>query len=88
MPHPNPQVDDDPDFGNGFTITPQCINCIHFRQDAPLTCEAFPNGIPMVIFLNEFDHRRPWPGDGNLRYIPITPAKHPMQGMEADPENG
>jgi len=35
-------------------------------------CEAFPDGIPLEIFVNGFDHRREFPGDNGLRFVPIS----------------
>ncbi|HPE80109.1 MAG TPA: hypothetical protein PKZ35_08855 [Gammaproteobacteria bacterium] len=53
--------------------TRECINCV-YRVDSDganvPTCLAFPDGIPVVILLGEFDHRRPYPGDHGFRYRP------------------
>jgi len=32
-------------------------------------CVAFPSGIPAAIFQGRFDHRRPYAGDGGVRFI-------------------
>ncbi len=49
-----------------------CASCTRF--DASITdknvCEAFPNGIPDVVFFGEVDHRNPVKGDNGLQYLP------------------
>ncbi len=31
-------------------------------------CAAFPDGIPAAIYVEGFDHRHPYPGDGGVRF--------------------
>ena len=59
------------------SIGPICLycQCFHQRGDlrsAPpgLTCDAFPQGIPEAILGTQVDHRRPYAGDGGLRFVP------------------
>ena len=60
---------------------PQCFRCVHQLYGGGSTddgievgiCNAFPDGIPIVIWTNEFDHRNPYPGDGGIRFTPIPP---------------
>lgn len=33
------------------------------------TCEAFPDGIPGAILVNEADHHLPYPGDHGLKFV-------------------
>ena len=33
-------------------------------------CEAFPQGIPEEIWVGEFDHTKPYPGDNGIRFEP------------------
>lgn len=50
----------------------QClIACAHLRDgdlDAPITCDAFPQGIPDAILDNEVDHRQPVDGDHGIQF--------------------
>ncbi len=54
----------------GFT---QRVMCQH-RQEAR-KCVAFPDGIPQEIIDNEFDHRKPYPGDRGIRFLMTTTAR-------------
>lgn len=46
-----------------------CDACKRLKRtvDGP-TCAAFPDGIPTQI-LDGFDHRKPFPGDGGVRFV-------------------
>jgi hypothetical protein len=52
----------------------QCATCVHFHAENMKgeTCNAFPNGIPEVIYLGEHDHRLPFEGDNGIRYTQIV----------------
>lgn len=57
-----------------MTITmPQCAFCqyLHRNDKTANTCTAFPDGIPVEIFINEADHRNPYPGDHGVRFDPV-----------------
>lgn len=57
-----------------------CFACRHLERreesiedrtssgDRPATCTAFPKGIPDSIYHGGFDHRRPFPDDGGVRF--------------------
>jgi hypothetical protein len=53
-------------------IAPICAWCKRYRAPEqlgdPPTCEAFPNGIPAKIREDGFDHRKPFKGDGGVRF--------------------
>lgn len=38
-------------------------------EDAPPSCTAFPDGIPLAIWENDFDHRQPFPGDNGVKFL-------------------
>lgn len=57
---------------------PLCMNCVHYRglaRTRPRQCTAFGDGdIPLAIWLEGFDHRHPYPGDGGIRFEPKDPS--------------
>ena len=54
---------------------PICLGCKHFRErDDNLTCDVFPQGIPLDILTNQADHRRPYPGDQGILFDPVDDA--------------
>jgi hypothetical protein len=56
------------------TIAPMCMFCALFHKGpitaSPLTCDAFPVGIPDDILSSEFDHRQPHEGDQGVQFAP------------------
>ena len=32
-------------------------------------CTAFPDGVPDAVYLGGFDHRAPYPGDNDIRFL-------------------
>ena len=61
----------------------QCRGCRHLFNLELWTCAAFPNGIPAAILAGDFDHRKPYLGDGGIRYEPLPDGQAP--GMRHDP---
>lgn len=49
---------------------PQCARCKHRHPGKDWTCEAFPDGIPRKVWLNELDHRKAVKGDHGIRFEP------------------
>lgn len=39
------------------------------RRTSLTTCEAFPNGIPVVIVTGDFDHHNRYVTDGGLQFV-------------------
>ena len=54
-----------------------CQACAHYRGFQPgadvLTCDAYPEKIPIPIWALEHDHREPYPGDGGVRFEDYEP---------------
>jgi hypothetical protein len=53
-------------------LPPICVDCAHFDENSahPITCRAFPQGIPDEIFTFGNPHLDPFPGDNDLRFEP------------------
>ena len=49
---------------------PVCADCKHLHPKCA-TCEAFPNGIPDVIYLYGNKHTKPLKGDNGIRFEPV-----------------
>jgi hypothetical protein len=50
-----------------------CVLCIHMPTIEPndegmYLCNAFPQGIPLEITREDFDHRKPHPRDGGIQF--------------------
>jgi len=55
-----------------YTLTSQCVIYRHFDDnDNRLTCKAFPDGIPSIIFDGIDDHSRPFVGDNGIQFEPL-----------------
>ena len=48
----------------------QCGSCRNLVNDLLWTCRAYPSGIPAAILSGRYDHRKPFLGDGGIRYEP------------------
>ncbi len=48
-----------------------CGYCIHLRRGGQdRVCDAFPDGIPLPIWLGENNHQQPYPGDHGIQFEP------------------
>ena len=55
---------------------PKCFRCKHFNRKKEIRdCIAFPNGIPIEIYHNEFDHSKPYEGDNGIQFEPKEEKK-------------
>lgn len=55
------------------SISPTCTTCKHLHMDrySDHVCDAFPRGIPEVIWNGKNDHRSAYPDDNGIRFEPI-----------------
>ena len=44
----------------------QCDRCINYF--GMFKCDAFPKGIPDIISDGEHDHKKPFKGDGGIKF--------------------
>ncbi len=54
-----------------------CFSCRHLRMTFPVSCDAFPDGIPEDILDCTVQHDAPYPGDNGIQF-------EPRDGEEAD----
>ena len=54
---------------------PICYDCRWFHEpkpseddETPLSCAAYPDGIPHEIIVSDVDHNDPYPGDGGRQF--------------------
>jgi hypothetical protein len=56
-----------------------CVYCGHriesTTDDLWPCCKAYPDGVPSEIVDNDWDHRKPQPGDNGVLFVPGSPAE-------------
>lgn len=55
------------------TFSSVCSRCRHKIARPHRTCTAFPDGIPMKIWLGQNDHTRSYRGDHGIRFAQLRP---------------
>lgn len=59
-------------------ISDLCLSCKRIRRPGvPVTCDAFPDGIPEEVLAGDFDHVKEHPGDGGKQFAPIEEGFDP-----------
>ncbi len=62
-------------------IYPQCMPCKHLRLTrhprGEVHCNAYPDGIPIEILMNEVDHRYPYAGDNGIQFEARPGERYP-----------
>ncbi len=72
-------------WGQGGRV---CGLCAHVHPgpvpDEPATCDAFPDGIPLEIWLDHKRHTKPYPGDHGIQFEPapdVAPEVLKKEGL-------
>jgi hypothetical protein len=62
------------------------MRCKHFKREVKdnNVCAAFPDGIPREIFMNMYDHRKPYPGDHGIHFEPRELQQVETNGTPAE----
>jgi hypothetical protein len=62
---------------------PSCMTCAryHSTDDNGITCDAFPDRIPDLIWLEGDPHTAPVDGDGGKLYIEQYQPQHQTDGL-------
>lgn len=78
LPHDFSHQPSEPPISVMYEPYRQCYACAHYRGFRPgeeaRTCAAFPDQIPVEIWLDDHDHRERFPGDGGVTFEDYDPA--------------
>jgi hypothetical protein len=59
-----------------FAVPFLCVYCAHriesTTDDLWPCCKAYPDGVPSEIVDNDWDHRKPQPGDNGIQFLPYS----------------
>ena len=55
---------------DAFAIVGICNDCAHQNNINPFACAAYPNGIPIRIFIGDVDHHTSQDGDNGIVFEP------------------
>ena len=70
MPTKTEDLKDDRSISVPF-FSEVCSRCANKHEGVDRTCKAFPQGIPMVIWLEKNNHKKPYPGDMGITFEPV-----------------
>ena len=58
---------------------PACMRCKHLHKDRAIACDAFPDRIPDIIWLEGNPHTSPVAGDRGIRFEPKDDRAKPAR---------
>ena len=65
-------LDGDEDEYMSTYFSEVCFGCVHWDESDYVIhrCKAFPDGIPLDIWLGKNNHQSPYPGDHGIQFTP------------------
>lgn len=68
-------------------IPHRCWHCTHLRDKHMAECNAFPEGIPLEIWMNHHDHIKPYSGDNGIQFEQRTTPIDGLLDKQIDESN-